>query len=106
MPKKEKLAKQAAFQMQKELDSEMTDEQRERMEKSGMGVGMGGMNTGAEELFEKKLTKEEKKALAAQKKAERDAKKAAKAAEAGGARRRRRRRRRRSRWRRRRARRG
>ena len=103
MPKKEKLAKQAAFQMQKELDSEMTDEQRERMEKSGMGVGMGGMNTGAEELFEKKLTKEEKKALAAQKKAERDAKKAAKAAEAGG---RRRRRRRRSRWRRRRARRG
>ena len=84
MPKKEKLAKQAAFQMQKELDSEMTDEQRERMVKSGMGVGVGGMNAGADELFEKKLTKEEKKALAAQKKAEREAKKAAKAAEAGG----------------------
>ena len=82
MPKKEKLAKQAAFQMQKELDSEMTDEQRERMEKSGMGVGMGGMNTGAEELFEKKLTKEEKKAAQEKKKAERAAKKAAKGGDA------------------------
>ena len=79
MPKKEKLAKQAAFAMQKELDSEMTDEQRERMEKSGMGVGMGGMNTGAEELFEKKLTKEEKKLAAAARKAERLAAKAERA---------------------------
>ena len=50
MPKKERLAKQAAFAMSKELDSEMTDEQRERMEKSGMGVG-GGIDKGEATLF-------------------------------------------------------
>ena len=37
--------------MAKELDSEMTDEQRERMEKRGMGTGVGGINVGSEELF-------------------------------------------------------
>jgi hypothetical protein len=44
------MAKQAAFNMAKELDSEMTDEQRERMEKSGMGIG-GGVNKGEDSLF-------------------------------------------------------
>jgi len=62
MPSKKAAAKQAVHAMQAELDSEMTEEQRERMLKSGMGVGAGGMNTGEAELFEKKLTKEEKKA--------------------------------------------
>jgi hypothetical protein len=48
--KQEKAAKQAAFEMSKELDSEMTEEERERKLKSGMGVG-GGLNTGEDELF-------------------------------------------------------
>ena len=39
MPKKEREAKKAAFAMKQELDSEMSEEQRERMEKSGMGIG-------------------------------------------------------------------
>ena len=50
MPRKERLAKQAAFAMAKELDSEMSEEQRQRMEKSGMGVG-GGLNKGEDALF-------------------------------------------------------
>mmetsp|Transcript_28586 Transcript_28586/g.87476 ORF Transcript_28586/g.87476 Transcript_28586/m.87476 type:complete len:702 (+) Transcript_28586:96-2201(+) len=79
MPRKERLAKQAAFAMAKELDSEMSEEQRQRMEKSGMGVG-GGLNKGEDALFEKKLTKEEKKAQLEAKKAEIAAKKAAKKA--------------------------
>ena len=62
--------------MAQELNSEMTEEEQERMLKSGMGVG-GGLNAGETELFAKKLTKEEKKALAEQKKAEREAKKEA-----------------------------
>ncbi len=74
MPKKEREAKKAAFAMKQALDSEMTEEDRQRMEKSGMGVG-GGLNKGEEKLFEKKLTKEEKKAEAERKKAERAAKK-------------------------------
>eukprot|EP00966_Prymnesium_polylepis_P120679 2788468-Prymnesium_polylepis.1 len=41
------------------------------------------IDNGAEELFEKKLSKEEKKELAARKKAEREARKAAQAAEGG-----------------------
>mmetsp|Transcript_22705 Transcript_22705/g.49616 ORF Transcript_22705/g.49616 Transcript_22705/m.49616 type:complete len:703 (+) Transcript_22705:142-2250(+) len=86
MPKKERAAKQAAFAMQKELDSEMTDEQRQRLEKQGMGIH-GGINKGEEQLFEKKLSKEEKKAALEAKKAEIAAKKAMKkvaaAAEAG-----------------------
>ena len=62
--------------MNNELNSEMTDEQRERMEKAGMGIG-GGVNKGEAVLFEAKLSKEEKKAQTAAKKAERDARKAA-----------------------------
>ena len=50
MPKKEKLAKQAAFAMQKELDSEMTEEERAAKEKAGMGL-YGGLNKGEDELF-------------------------------------------------------
>jgi len=74
MPKKEREAKKAAHAMKQALDSEMTEEERQRMEKSGMGVG-GGLNKGEEKLFEKKLSKEEKKAEAERKKAERAAKK-------------------------------
>ena len=37
--------------MAQELDSEMTDEQRERMMKSGMGTGMGGINVGVDTMF-------------------------------------------------------
>jgi len=74
MPKKECEAKKAAHAMKQALDSEMTEEERQRMEKSGMGVG-GGLNKGEEKLFEKKLSKEEKKAEAERKKAERAAKK-------------------------------
>lgn len=48
--KQEKAAKQAAFQMQKELDSEMTEEERAAKEKSGMGI-FGGLNKGEEQLF-------------------------------------------------------
>lgn len=82
MPKKEREAKNAAFKMNKELDSEMTEEERERKEKSGMGL-FGGVNKGEEELFAKKETKEEKKAKAEAKRLEMAAKKAAKKA-AGG----------------------
>ena len=35
--------------------AKMTDEQRERMQKSGMGVGMGGINSGEEKLFGMRL---------------------------------------------------
>jgi len=83
MPKKERAAKSAAIALARELDSEMTEEQRERMEKSGMGVG-GGINKGEENLFEKKMTKEEKKAAQEAKKAALAEKKAAKKAAAGG----------------------
>jgi hypothetical protein len=82
MPKKERAAKAAAFAMAKELDSEMTDEERARKEKAGMGL-YGGVNKGEEELFAKKMTKEEKKAAAEAKRAEMAAKKAARKA-AGG----------------------
>ena len=60
--------------MNKELDQEMTDEERARKEKSGMGI-FGGVNKGEEQLFEKKLSKEEKKAAADAKRAELAAKK-------------------------------
>jgi len=83
MPKKERQEKMAAFAMAKELDSEMTDEERERKLKSGMGLH-NGVNKGEEQLFGPKETKEEKKAKAEAKRAELAAKKAAKkAAEAG-----------------------
>ena len=51
MPKKERAAKAAAFAIAQELDSEMTEEEMARMEKSGMGVGKAGLNTGEEKLF-------------------------------------------------------
>jgi hypothetical protein len=79
MPKKERAEKNAAFAMAKELDSEMTEEERLRKEKSGMGL-FGGVNKGEDELFAKKETKEEKKAKAEAKRAEMAAKKAAKKA--------------------------
>ena len=74
-------AKRAAAAALKDLDSEMTEEERERMLRKGMGVDMGtsAIHKGEDKLAEKKLTKEEKKALQEKKKAERAAKKAAKA---------------------------
>jgi len=79
MPKKERAAKAAAIAIAKELDSEMTEEEKARREKSGMGVG-GGLNKGEAVLFEKKekLSKEEKKAAQEAKKAELAEKKKAK----------------------------
>ena len=50
MPKKERAEKAAAIAMSKELDSEMTEEERARKEKSGMGL-FGGVNKGEEQLF-------------------------------------------------------
>ena len=82
MPKKERAAKAAALAIAKELDSEMTEEEKLRIQNAGMGTG-GGLNKGEEKLFDKKLTKEEKKAQAEAKKAEREAKKAAKKAAEG-----------------------
>ena len=37
--------------MKQALDSEMTEEEAARIEKSGMGTGMGGINTGEAQLF-------------------------------------------------------
>ena len=85
MPKKERAAKAEAIRTARELDSEITDEERARREKSGMGA-FGGLDKGEAVLFEKKQTKEEKKAAAEAKRKEIAAKKAAKkAAEAGEA---------------------
>jgi len=57
-------AKRAAAAALKDLDSEMTEEERERMLRKGMGVDMGtsAIHKGEDKLAEKKLTKEEKKA--------------------------------------------
>ena len=55
-------AKRAAEAARKELDSEMTEEERERMLRKGMGIDSGGLQKGEERLAERKLTKEEKKA--------------------------------------------
>lgn len=56
-------AKRAEAEALKDLDSEMTEEERERMLRKGMGVDMGGaLQTGELRLTEKKMTKEEKKA--------------------------------------------
>ena len=67
-------AKRAAAAGLRELDQEMTEEERQReMHKTVKEH----IHKGEDELFEKKLTKEEKKAVMAAKKAERDAKKAA-----------------------------
>lgn len=77
MPRKERLAKEAAFAMKQELDSEMSEEQRQRMLKSGMGISGGGLDKGEAEVFAKKLTKEEKKAQTEAKRAALAEKKAA-----------------------------
>ena len=50
MPRKERQEKNAIHAMNKELDSEMTDEERERKLKAGMGT-FGGVNKGEEQLF-------------------------------------------------------
>ena len=42
--------------MATELNSEMTEEEAERMQRSGMGIG-GGLDKGEATLFEKKMTK-------------------------------------------------
>jgi len=56
-------AKRAAAAALADLDAEMTEEERERMLRKGMGVDMGGaLQKGEERLAERKLTKEEKKA--------------------------------------------
>lgn len=49
-PRKDRQAKSAAIALSRELDSEMTEEERQRLEKSGMGVG-GGVNKGEAVLF-------------------------------------------------------
>ena len=71
-------AKKIAAAKRAELDAEMTEEERQRMLNAGMGIG-GGLHKGDEKLFEKKLTKEEKKLAAAARKAERLAAKAERA---------------------------
>lgn len=82
MPKSswaEKKARQAEFAMNKELDEGYGKTDFEaNANKDSRDAAMG---KGEDELFEKKLTKEEKKALAA---AKREAKKKAKAAKGGG----------------------
>ena len=54
--------KRAAADALKDLDSEMTEEERQAMERRGMGGQFGGLQTGQDQLVAKKLTKEEKKA--------------------------------------------
>ena len=48
--KAEKNAKSASIKMSRDLDDEVSDEQRARMERQGMGI-FGGVNKGEEELF-------------------------------------------------------
>ena len=50
MGRKDREIKNAAHSMAAELDSEMTEEERERKLKSGMGIG-GGLEKGEDELF-------------------------------------------------------
>lgn len=68
-------AREAASAMAKELDADMVDDQLAR-QAAKLAV-KPAVDNGVGELFEKKLSKEEKKELAAQKKAEREARKAA-----------------------------
>ena len=64
-------AKRLKAQALKEFQSETTEEERERILRRGMGVDLGGaLQKGEEKVFEKKLTKEEKKAAMAAKRAE------------------------------------
>lgn len=74
MGRKEKIAKAAEAAMNAELDSTASERIADVASKDLKPAAMG---KGVEQLFEKKLSKEEKKALAEQKKAERDAKKKA-----------------------------
>jgi hypothetical protein len=50
MPRHERAAKSAAIALAAQLDSEMSFEERERMERSGMGIG-NGLNKGEDQLF-------------------------------------------------------
>ncbi|KAG8468628.1 hypothetical protein KFE25_013711 [Diacronema lutheri] len=84
MGRKEKIAKAAEAAMNAELDASTTERIADVAAKDVRPAAMG---KGEEQLFEKKMSKDEKKALAAQKKAEREAKKKATkgdASEAGG----------------------
>jgi len=72
MGRKEKMAKAAEAQMNAELNASVAETLSEAAQKDLRPAAMG---KGEEQLFEKKMTKEEKKALQAQKKAEREAKK-------------------------------
>lgn len=75
----EKRAREAEYQLEKELQSSGNGVDEEALKsKDTRGAAMGD---GDEELFEKKLTKEEKKALA---KAKREAKKKMKKGNTGG----------------------
>ena len=80
--KDERRKREADAQMAKELDADMVNDSLARSAAKLNSKPI--IDNGAEELFEKRLTKEEKKELAAQKKAEREAKKAAAAAAAAG----------------------
>mmetsp|Transcript_45982 Transcript_45982/g.148111 ORF Transcript_45982/g.148111 Transcript_45982/m.148111 type:complete len:372 (+) Transcript_45982:140-1255(+) len=74
-------AKSEEIAMLKELDAEAGDDATARAAAKLSAKPV--IDNGATELFEKKLSKEEKKELAAKKKAEREARKAAAAGEAG-----------------------
>mmetsp|Transcript_2153 Transcript_2153/g.6224 ORF Transcript_2153/g.6224 Transcript_2153/m.6224 type:complete len:695 (+) Transcript_2153:75-2159(+) len=74
MGRKEKMAKAAEAAMNAELNASTSDVLAEQASKDVRPAAMG---KGEEKLFEKKLSKEEKKAILAQKKAEREAKKRA-----------------------------
>ena len=82
-PKRDERKKREAERaMARELDDESESASLARLSQ-GLS-NRPAIDNGAEELFEKKLSKEEKKELAAKKKAEREARKAA-AAQAGAA---------------------
>lgn len=80
--KEERKKREEERQMARELDADTVDESMLRAAAKLHTKPV--IDNGAEELFEKKLSKEEKKELAAKKKAEREAKKAAAAAQAAG----------------------
>ena len=69
--------------MARDLDADMVDDQLARQ--AAKLATKPAIDNGVGELFEKKLSKEEKKELAAQKKAEREARKAAAAADSADA---------------------
>mmetsp|Transcript_21575 Transcript_21575/g.65489 ORF Transcript_21575/g.65489 Transcript_21575/m.65489 type:complete len:837 (-) Transcript_21575:364-2874(-) len=74
-------AKRMKAQALKEFMAETDEEERQAFLRKGMGLHEGGLQKGEEKVFDKKLTKEEKKALMAEKKAAIAAKKAARKAE-------------------------